>query len=245
MHWVAPRAVAEGAFTEWTSDGLLRHPTFQGLREDKPAGEIVREEPATGSATGESPARSRRKKSAPAATPERQAAAASSSATAARVAGVTLSNPDRVLYPEQGLTKLDLARYYEAVAERRLPHIADRPLTLVRCPRGREQHCFYQKHLREEVPPAVRTVVIREEGGATEPYVYVRDVAGIVSLVQLGVLEFHGWGSRADQVEKPDRLVFDLDPDPTVAWSAVAEAARELRHRLAEASALLGANHRR
>jgi bifunctional non-homologous end joining protein LigD len=148
---------------------------------------------------------------------------------------VSLSNPDRVLYPEQGLTKLDLARYYEAVEEWILPHIGERPLMLVRCPQGRGKYCFYQKHLKDEASPAVHAVDIREENGENEPYLYVRDLAGIVSLVQLGTLEFHGWGARQDDVEKPDRLVFDLDPDAGLAWQAVVEAAVELRARLGEA----------
>ncbi len=113
-----------------------------------------------------------------------------------------------------------------------LPHIGDRPLTLVRCPQGRGKHCFYQKHLREDTPAAVRSVEIREGSGEAEPYPYLRDVTGLVALVQLGVLEFHGWGARADDVERPDRLVFDLDPDEGLAWAAVIAAARELRRRL-------------
>jgi bifunctional non-homologous end joining protein LigD len=148
---------------------------------------------------------------------------------------VILSNPDRVLYPEQGLTKLDLARYYEAVEEWILPHITERPLMLVRCPQGRGKYCFYQKHLKDEASPAVHAVDIREENGENEPYLYVRDLAGVVSLVQLGTLEFHGWGARQDDVERPDRLVFDLDPDAGLAWESVVEAALELRTRLADA----------
>lgn len=221
-HWVEPRVVAEIAFTEWTADGLLRHPSFQGLRDDKPAAEVKRETP--------------RRADAPAVSSSRRSAAkparAKSAADEAAVAGVPLSNPGRVLFPEMGLTKLGLARYYEAVAERILPHIVDRPLTLVRCPQGRAKQCFYQKHLREDAPAALGRVEIREESGDKEPYVYVRDLEGIVSLVQLGVLELHGWGSRADDVERPDRLIFDLDPDSGLEWSAVVAAAQELRERL-------------
>ncbi len=150
------------------------------------------------------------------------------------VAGVRLSHPDRVLYPEQGVTKLDLARYYQAVEEWILPHVAKRPLTLVRCPEGRKKACFYQKHFRDGMPSSIRSVPIHEEGGTPEPYLYVDDLAGLVGLVQFGVLELHGWGALIDDVERPDRLVFDLDPDPTVAWTQVIETAELVRGGLAD-----------
>ncbi len=149
------------------------------------------------------------------------------------VAGVRLSHPERVLYPEQGLTKMDLARYYEAAAARMLPHMARRPFSLVRCPEGQAGSCFYQKHWSGPLPPGVRTVTIRETRGAVREYTWVKDARGLVGLVQHGVLEFHVWGSRADRVDRPDRIVFDLDPAPGVAWGRVREAARELRERLA------------
>ena len=146
-----------------------------------------------------------------------------------KVAGVTLSNPDRVLYPEEGLTKLDLARYYAAVAPRMLPHVAGRPLALLRCPQGRAKPCFYQKHWTGTLPPGVETVPIREAKGSLGKYTLVRTATGLVSLVQHGVLEVHLWGSRADRLEAPDRIVFDVDPGPGVTWKRVREAAGLLR----------------
>jgi bifunctional non-homologous end joining protein LigD len=143
-----------------------------------------------------------------------------------------LTHPDRVLYPRQGLTKLDLARYYEAVAERMLPHVVDRPLTLVRCPRGHDRTCFFQKHAEATVPPQLRTVEIEERNGRKQPYLLVRDNDGLIALVQMGVLELHVGGSRASAFETPDHVVFDLDPAPDVGWSAVVEGARRLRDRL-------------
>lgn len=145
------------------------------------------------------------------------------------VAGIELSNPDRVLYPEQGLTKQDLARYYEAVASRMLPHVVGRPFSLVRCPAGRQKACFYQKHWGGRLPKGVGTVDIREGSGAVRAYTVIQDVAGLVSLVQHGVLEFHLWGSRADRVDSPDRIIFDVDPAPDVPWSRVKQAAKLLR----------------
>ena len=144
------------------------------------------------------------------------------------VAGITLSNPDRVLYPEQGITKRDLAGYYEAVADWILPHVANRPLSLVRCPRGMTGECFYQKHVTDSVPDAIHGVEIREEKGIGV-YVMINDLPGLIALVQLGVLEMHPWGARADRIERPDRLVMDLDPGPGVAWKTLREAAVETR----------------
>lgn len=145
------------------------------------------------------------------------------------VAGVRLSHPDRVLYPDQGLTKIDLARYYQAVADRLLPHLRDRPLSLVRCPSGSDERCFYQKHLGEGFPTAVGRVEIAEKEGGTAPYGIANSLAAVIALVQMGVLEIHTWGARRDRLERPDRLVFDLDPDAGLPWERVVEAARELR----------------
>ncbi|TVP45596.1 MAG: DNA ligase D [Gemmatimonadales bacterium] len=148
-----------------------------------------------------------------------------------RIAGVALSNADRVLYPEQGLTKRDLALYYEAVAAWILPHVKGRPLSLVRCPQGREKHCFYQKHLTEGMPEALRGIEVSEPG---DLYVAADDLAGLVSLVQFGVLELHPWGSREDRLDRPDRIIFDLDPGDGVTWSEVRSAAVHLREILAD-----------
>jgi bifunctional non-homologous end joining protein LigD len=145
------------------------------------------------------------------------------------VDGVTITNPDRVLYAEQGITKRTLAEYYVQVVSRMLPHVVDRPLSLVRCPQGQGGTCFYQKHWPNTLPAGVDTVDVREESGKREPYVVVRDGQGLVSLVQHGVLEVHTWGARADDIEHPDRVVFDLDPAPDVPWNRVVATARRLR----------------
>jgi bifunctional non-homologous end joining protein LigD len=142
--------------------------------------------------------------------------------------GVRLTSPDKVLYPEQGITKLELADYFRTVADWILPYIADRPLVLVRCPEGRAKACFYQKHPGVGTPDTLRQIRIREQK-KTQPYVVVDDVAGLISLAQIGALEIHAWGSRADKLEQPDRLIFDLDPDTHVAWSAVVQSARQVR----------------
>jgi DNA ligase D len=145
------------------------------------------------------------------------------------VAGVRLSHPDKVLYPEQGITKQDLADYYLAVAGRMLPHVAQRPLTLVRCPAGSEKKCFYQRHAGSGVPDELGEVKI---AGFAEPYLYIKDTAGLIALVQMGVLEIHPWGARIDRTDRPDRIVFDLDPGEGLDFAAVAAAALEVRARL-------------
>jgi bifunctional non-homologous end joining protein LigD len=211
--WVRPELVAEVEFAEWTDEGLLRQPSFQGLREDKLPKQVTREEA----------------KSMP------RVAKPSSAAPngAVTVAGVRISHPDRFVYPEQGITKQDLAEYYEAVAEWILPHLVDRPLTLVRCPKGRTGQCFYQKHLTGALPESVRGVMI-EEKDVREEYMVIDDLPGLLSLVQMGVLEIHPWPARADKIKSPDRLVFDLDPGEGAAWKDVVEGARLLRRRLTE-----------
>ena len=140
------------------------------------------------------------------------------------VGGVRVTNPDRVFYPEVDVTKLDLARYYASVAQRMLPYVARRPLTLVRCPEGSTGACFFQKHAGDGLPAPVLRVPIDEEEG-TGIYMAIESTAGLLSLVQMDVLEFHVWGSRIETLERPDRLVFDLDPDPALPFArASAEA---------------------
>jgi bifunctional non-homologous end joining protein LigD len=150
-------------------------------------------------------------------------------ADSSAVAGVRLSHPDKVLYPEQGITKQDLADYYLAAAERMLPHVARRPLTLVRCPAGSAKKCFYQRHAGSGVPDELAEVQI---AGFAEPYLYIKDTAGLIALVQMGVLEVHPWGARIDRPDRPDRIVFDLDPGDGLDFAAVAAAALEVRARL-------------
>ncbi|WP_420141365.1 DNA ligase D [Sphingomonas sp.] len=223
-HWITPKLVAEIAFTEWTGDGVLRHPSFIGLREDKEEADVVREVPAPapdGGASKRKPAAARR------ATPAKGKAPPPSS-------GVTISNPDRVIYPESGITKGQLAAYYEAMADPVLAWVADRPISLVRCPQGRAKHCFFQKHDAGSFGDAVRHVPIREKDGHEEPYLYVDDARGLLTCVQMGAIEFHGWGSKVDAVECPDRLVFDLDPDEGLGFAEVKKAAFQLRDLLGE-----------
>jgi bifunctional non-homologous end joining protein LigD len=145
------------------------------------------------------------------------------------VEGVRLSSPDKVLYPEQGITKSELAEYYVAVADRMLPHIAGRPITMVRCPTGRQKHCFYQRHAGSGVPPQLREI---EVPGFDDPYLYIEDLPGLIALVQMGTLEIHPWGVTVARPDRPDRIIFDLDPGEGLGFAEVVRAAKEVRERL-------------
>ena len=223
-HWVKPELVAEVAFTEWTEDGRLRHPSFKGIREDKAASDVVRERPAKAAVPRP---KSRARKSSPPSDP----VGAVARGDGPTVAGVRISHPDRVVYPEDGVTKVGLARYYAAIAEHILPHLRSRPAALLRCPEGLGQECFYQKHPGPWTPASLRRIRIREKN-KTDEHLVIEDVAGLVGLVQVGVLEIHTWNAQADRLEAPDRVVFDLDPGPDVPWRAVLMAARLVRSTL-------------
>jgi bifunctional non-homologous end joining protein LigD len=149
------------------------------------------------------------------------------------VEGVVLTHPERVLYPDIGITKRDLAAYYEAIAAHILPHVHDRPLSLVRCPEGMSAPCFYMKHAAFSTGKALRRVKIRESS-KTSDYLVADSIGAIISLVQMSVLEIHTWNSHTSRLEEPDRVVFDLDPGPEVKWPDVVAAARLVRERLSQ-----------
>ncbi|RDE04932.1 DNA ligase D [Sphingomonas aracearum] len=203
-HWISPRLVAEIAFTEVTPDGVLRHPSFLGLRGDKKAADVVVETPAP------------------------------VAEVAAPEVHVKVSSRDRLIFPDSDVTKGDLADYYAAMAPLLLPWAGRRPISLVRCPQGRGKKCFFQKHDAGSFGEEVHQVPVREKDGSTEDYLWVDDADGLVACVQMGTIEFHGWGSRVDDLEKPDRLVFDLDPDEGLDFADTKKAAEDLKNHLAE-----------
>lgn len=147
---------------------------------------------------------------------------------------VKISSRDRVIFPDSKITKGQLADYYAAVAPILLPWLANRPISLVRCPQGRAKQCFFQKHDAGSFGAHVHHVDIREKDGSTEPYLWIDDADGVLACVQMGTIEFHGWGSRVEDVEKPDRLVFDLDPDEGLDFAKVKKAAEDLKEHLAD-----------
>ena len=210
-HWVKPRLVAQVVFTEWTGDGKIRHPSFQGLRDDKKPQDVTRERAV--------------------AAPAREGKGRNASRDTNVVAGVTITHPDRLLYPDPPITKIDVARYYDTIAEWIVPHVAGRPLTLVRCPEGITGECFYMKHSKLWAPAPLRRVKIQETKKVGE-YLIADDVAGVAGLVQMGVLEIHTWNSAIDDVERPNRIVIDLDPGERIGWAQVIAAARVVRRAL-------------
>ena len=211
-HWIKPELVAEVAFTEFTREGTLRHPSFIALRSDKRAADVVREVPEKLSA---------------------KTKAAPTLSTAATF-NARITNPDRLIFPEDKLSKGDLADYYAAVEALFLVDGAKRPMTLVRCPQGRGKACFFQKHDSGALGEFVHHVPIIEKDGSTEDYLWFDDPRAILACVQMGTIEFHGWGSRIKPLEKPDRLVFDLDPDEGLGFDKVKIAAERLRALLAD-----------
>lgn len=147
-------------------------------------------------------------------------------------AGIALSHPDKVLFDTQGLTKADIASHYMRVADRMLPWLRNRLVSLVRCPDGRSRECFFQKHGGRGFPNAVKRQEIAEKDGGKAEYLYIDDLPGLIASVQMNTLEFHIWGSRIDRLEKPDRMIFDLDPDESLGFADVRQAAFDARDRL-------------
>jgi bifunctional non-homologous end joining protein LigD len=221
-HFVKPELVAQVHFSEWTPDGRLRHPSFQGLREDKPAKEVVREKEKSLMAVPE------------AITTPRTKTSKSLSKDKATAAHVRITHPDRVLWQDVGITKLELAGYYAAIAPRLLAQSGRRPISLVRCPNGPTGQCFFQRHVTDGMSSHVHGVKVAGHGEG-KAYIYVDDAEGLVSLIQMGTIEFHAWGATVDAVKTPDRLIFDLDPAPDVAWSEVKQAALDVRSNLKSA----------
>jgi bifunctional non-homologous end joining protein LigD len=202
VRWVEPRLVGEIEFRGWTQDRMLRAASFKGLREDKSADEIVLEiAPKVLQASG------RRD-----------------------ISQVRLTHPERILWPEPGITKQGLADFYAEIADWILPHVTGRPLSLLRCPSGTSAKCFFAKHPWQGLDDSVGRV----EVGEKEPMLVIEDLAGLINMVQAGVVEIHPWGSRVTHLEQPDRLIFDLDPGEGVPWSATIAAAQEVRSRLAD-----------
>jgi bifunctional non-homologous end joining protein LigD len=227
--FLEPKLVAQIAFRGWTRDNLVRQGSFKGLRTDKPASEIVREQPMPKARAV------KRAKAAVEKAPKRRAARAKSHKAhgddAAEFAGVRVTHPDRVLFEAQGVTKRDLIDYYLTVSDLILPHVANRPLSLVRCPQGSGGECFFQKHASAGFPDQFGHIRIKEKSGSRE-YLTIEDERGLVAAVQVGTLELHVWGAHTDTLEKPDRMVFDFDPDEDLPFARVRDAAEDMRERL-------------
>ncbi len=212
--WLEPRLVAEVRFAQWTEDNLLRQASFKGLRTDKDPGEIRRED------AEEKPEEERS-----AADREESMETNGESIT---IEGVRITNPDKVIFDDPKITKADVVRYYAKVSERMLPYVGHRILSIVRCPKGIGQTCFFKKH-PGPTDKGIVTVPVTGSNGEKEAYFYLENAAGLVAEAQMGTLEFHPWGSRVENPEKPDVMVFDLDPDAGMDLGRVRRGVKDLK----------------
>ena len=211
VHWVKPKLLCEIAFTEWTNDGRIRHPSFQGLREDKDASDVKQEKPMP---------------------PAIPAASKSAKTDVLVEAGIIISHPDRVISETGHITKGELAGYHAAIAPFILPRIARHPLSLLRCPAGIDgKQCFFQRSPGRGLGKNVHSFDFQHKGKGYE-YLYIEDEKGLLEIIQMGAIELHPWGASVDAIDYPDRLIFDLDPAPEVPFEALKLAAADLRQRL-------------
>jgi DNA ligase D len=218
--WVTPRLRVNVAYRARTGAGMLRAAAFKDLA-DKAEPPRPNVEPVAPKTTPAAKARKRY-------------------VSDADLAMVWITNPERRMFGQDGPTKLDLALYYARIGDWIMPHVINRPITLVRCPTGDTKDCFYQRHALSGMPENVRTIGLREEGSKERAdYLYIDDAKGLLGLAQFGVVEFHPWGCRVDKPERPDRLVLDIDPDEGLDWRAVTDAAHEIREVL-HAAGLVG-----
>lgn len=217
VFWLEPRLAAEVRFAEWTGENLLRQASFKGLRTDQDPKNIRREKAEEISAE--------------------ETEKTMETAGKLIIAGVEISHPDKILFEDPPVTKEQVIRYYEQASERMLPYISHRLLSIVRCPKGIDQTCFFKKHPGPGSKGIVPFTVPNSEG-EPEEYFYLEDVSGLISEAQMGTLEFHVWGSRAEDPEKPDMMVFDLDPDEGMELGQVREGVRDVRSILDQLSLL-------
>lgn len=209
--WLEPQLVAEIKFAEWTNDNLLRQASFKGLRTDKDPKKIKRE------------------------TEEEMGEPIVPNANSLIIEGIKISSPDKVIYDDLKITKEDVIRYYSKVSDRMLPYLSYRILNIVRCPKGVSQACFYKQHPAPGSKGIV-TIPITRSSGKTEDHFYVENITGLIYEAQMGTLEFHTWGSQVDELERPDIMVFDLDPDEGLDLGRIRQGALDIKEILSELS---------
>jgi bifunctional non-homologous end joining protein LigD len=218
--WLEPIMVAEIKFAEWTKENLLRQASFKGIRTDKEPKEIVMEKADIKTMSNEKL--------------EEQSSAKNLKRPKKikddiiNVNGIKITNPDKVMFEDSEIKKIDIAKYYEKVSKRMLPYVGNRILSIVRCPKGIAGSCFFKKH-PSAVNKGVVIMPIMTSSGEREDYFYVENVFGLISEAQMGTLEFHIWGSRIDNLEKPDMMVFDLDPDEGMELKQVRQGVKDIK----------------
>ena len=215
--WLEPLLVAEIKFAQWTNENLLRQASFKGMRTDKNPMDIKRE---------------RAREDTPESTEETEKKMEKGSII---VQGVKISNPDKIIFKEPQITKADIVRYYARVSERMLPYISHRIMSVVRCPKGISEACFFKKHPNPG-SKGISTISIQSDDGETKECFYIEDEFGLLNEAQMGTVEFHVWGSKAEQIEKPDIMVFDLDPDVGMDLGTVRQGVKDLKEILSELS---------
>jgi bifunctional non-homologous end joining protein LigD len=206
--WVTPKLIAEVEFSAWTAEGILRHPSFKGLRLDKKATDIKKE------------------------TPQLVTQDEVTMDNKPLKSSFKITHPEKIVYPEDHITKEELLNYYDFISPLMLPYVKNRALTLLRCPDNYNQ-CFYQRHFNKTTSKGLKAVAI-ESKGENEDYIYLSDKQGLLSLVQFGALEIHPWASTVDRIEQPDWITLDLDPADDVPWKKVVAAAFDIKNHLAQ-----------
>ncbi len=219
--WLEPSLAAEIKFAEWTKENLLRQASFKGIRKDKNPKDIKKEKETDGPQNQSFETKVERPME--------------GNKNSIIIEGIKITSPNKVMFDDPVITKADVVRYYAKISERMLPYVSHRVLSIVRCPKGISQACFFKKHPGAGSKGVV-TIPITNSDGETEDYFYVDDASGLIYEVQMGTLEFHTWGSRVDQLEKPDVMVFDLDPDEGMELSRIRQGVRDIKSILSELS---------
>ena len=249
VSWVQPKLVAQVSFAARTNDGILRHAVFHGLREDKPAKQISLEREASVDDKTKVDHKNKSKSKKTVAAADRELPDASTRASTrtstqsakkshskkSQGASIEITHPDRVVYEDPEITKTQLVDYLVDISRWLLPGIVGRPLSLLRCPQGVAEHCFYQKQFDDRLPSGLTSITVQEKEGQTS-YPVVKNLDGLLALAQLNTVEFHPWPALAKSIEHPDRLIFDLDPGEGATWSAVLEGAQDVRELLEQVS---------
>lgn len=225
--WLEPILVAEIKFAEWTEENLLRQASFKGLREDKEPKEIKKEDADEDTLPEEQPENEESSSD--------DLEMSMEATNSVIIEGIRITNPDKIIFENPEIKKEDIVRYYEKVSARMIPYVSNRILSIVRCPKGISQSCFFKKHPGPD-NKAIITMPITNSKGETEDYFYIENASGLIYEAQMGTLEFHTWGSRADNLEKPDMMVFDLDPDEGMDLRTIRQGVKDLKSILEQLS---------
>lgn len=224
--WLEPILIAEIKFAEWTEENLLRQASYKGLRTDKDPKEVKREDKKELEPDEEMKQIPKK---------DLESNPMKTNNESFMISGIKITHPDKVIFEEENITKADVVRYYEKVSKRMLPYVNNRILSIVRCPKGISESCFYKKH-PDKSRKGIITIPITNSNGKEEDYFYIENTEGLIYEAQMGTLEFHTWGSKANNLEKPDIMVFDLDPDEGMNIDKVRKGVKDLKSLLDELS---------